>query len=107
MHFFRELTSIERERCVIAKYYIEIYTEFGSLRDAAWSLAIGQSVGNPRVRNQWETDELFETSSCVIYEDEKSLMNKDKGIIEIGFPHINTDWEKRPIRTGAEEPGDF
>ena len=97
MHFFRELTSIERERCVIAKYYIETYTEFGSLRDAAWSLAIGQSVGNPRVRNQWETDELFETSSCVIYEDEKSLMNKNKGIIEIGFPHINTDWENDGI----------
>ena len=34
-----------------------------SLRDAAWELAIGQSVGNPNVRNQWESDDLFDTYS--------------------------------------------
>ena len=60
MKFFRELTEYERDRCVVATYYIEAYSDIGTLRDAAWNLAIGQSVGNPKVRNRWESDELFE-----------------------------------------------
>jgi len=70
MKFFRNLTETERNRCVVATYYIESYSEVGDLRDAAWNLAIGQSVGNPKVRNRWESDELFELASCVIYASE-------------------------------------
>ena len=70
MKFFRELTEQEKNRCVVATYYIETYANLGNLRDAAWALAIGQSVGNPKVRNRWESDELFELASCVIYDDE-------------------------------------
>ena len=44
-----------------------------TLRDAAWNLAIGQSVGNPNVRNSWETDELFENASCIVLTDEDKL----------------------------------
>lgn len=93
MNFFRELTEDERQRCVIATYYIESDEHVGSLKDAAWALAIGQSVGNPKVRNKWETDALFEIHSCVIYADEKELDSLYSGIVKIGFPKINTDWE--------------
>lgn len=92
MKFFRELTEQEKSRCVIATYYIETHHHLGALRDAAWNLAIGQSVGNPNVRNRWETDELFELSSCVIYADESDLYTRYEGIVKIGFPKINTDW---------------
>ena len=51
MKFFRELTEVEKNRCVVATFYIETYEDVGNLRDAAWALAIGQSVGNPKVRN--------------------------------------------------------
>lgn len=92
MKFFRELTAEERNRCVVVTYYIETYDELGDLRDAAWNLAIGQSVGNPKVRNRWESDELFELSSCVIYHEEAELTGKHSGTVQIGFPKVNTDW---------------
>ena len=93
MKFFRELTDAEAHRCVVVTYYIETYSDIGDLRDAAWNLAIGQSVGNPKVRNRWENDELFEMSSCVIYHDELDLIGRTSGIVKIGFPKVNTDWE--------------
>ena len=42
-----------------AKYFIATYemTSGTNLKDAAWALAIGQSVGNPNVRNQCENDQ--------------------------------------------------
>lgn len=92
MKFFRELTDAERQRCVIATYYIETNPYVGTLKNAAWDLAIGQSVGNPKVRNQWENDDLFEMSSCVIYGNEHELDKVNSGEVKIGFPTINTDW---------------
>ena len=93
MDFFRELNSTEKDRCVIATYNIKANKKFGDVRDAAWALAIGQSVGNPSIRNQWESDELFEQSSCVIYAQEEELKNIYEAKVKIGFPKINTDWE--------------
>jgi ribulose-bisphosphate carboxylase large chain len=92
MKFFRELTQAERDRCLVVTYYIETHSELGDLRDAAWNLAIGQSVGNPKVRNRWESDALFELASCVIYHDESELVGKHAGIVKIGFPKVNSDW---------------
>lgn len=63
-----------------------------NLRDAAWNIAIGQSVGNPNVRNKWETEELFKNHSCLILEDEKTLLKKKRGKVEIAFPMANNDW---------------
>ena len=93
MKFFRKLTDAEKNRCVVASFYIETFENIGNLRDAAWALAIGQSVGNPKVRNRWESDELFELSSCVIYDDEDKLINMNSGEVKIGFPKANTDWK--------------
>ncbi len=94
MNVFKELTSSEQNRCVIATYYIETNEDVGNLKDACWNLAIGQSVGNPNVRNNWESDDLFENHSCVIYDDDEiSLNSQYKGVVKIGFPIVNTDWE--------------
>ena len=87
MKFFRE--SLNPEKYVIATYEL---SGKNSLKEAAWSLAIGQSVGNPNVRNKWESDELFEQHSCVVKGDEKKLSTQKGGTIKIGFPKINTDW---------------
>ena len=75
---------------IIVDYFLESRT---SLRDAAWSLAIGQSVGNPNVRSQWETDELFEKYSAVIQGDEDALSEVKSGDVKIGFPVVNIDWD--------------
>ena len=47
--------NIDRKKYFIVTYRLGATT---NLKEAAWQLAIGQSVGNPNVRNQWETDEL-------------------------------------------------
>lgn len=93
MKFYRELDNYEKQRCVILTYYIETNPIYGSLNDAAWAIAMGQSVGNPKERNEWETDEIFEMSACVIYDNEENLKNKNYGIVKIGFPKINSDWD--------------
>ena len=77
------------------KYYIVTYDVESNktLKDVAWNIAIGQSVGNPNVRNRWETEELFANHSCLILGDENELQNMSAGTIKIAFPVINTDWE--------------
>jgi ribulose-bisphosphate carboxylase large chain len=90
MKFFRNRDEID-----LNKYYIATYEMASSanLRDAAWNLAIGQSVGNPNVRNEWETDEMFENHSCIILGDEAALAASVDGTVEIAFPVANTDWD--------------
>jgi ribulose-bisphosphate carboxylase large chain len=90
MKLFKPLTDIDPEKYVIATYLL---SSTATLRDAAWNLAIGQSVGNPNVRNQWETDALFENFSCIIIGDEDELKKTSSGTVQIGFPVGNTDWE--------------
>lgn len=88
MNIFRE--TVQEGKYIIATYFLKSNT---TLRDAAWSLAIGQSVGNPNVRNEWETDELFENHSCIVLADEDSLLRQSCGHVKIAFPTANTDFE--------------
>lgn len=90
MNLFKRYSEFKLDDYVIATYNMYSKT---NLRDAAWALAIGQSVGNPNVRNQWETKELFEKHSCIIIGDEEHLRNNKSGLVQIGFPVVNTDWQ--------------
>jgi ribulose 1,5-bisphosphate carboxylase large subunit-like protein len=89
MRFFRTIEEIDTEKYFIATYDM---ASSESLKAAAWNLAIGQSVGNPNVRNEWETDELFENHSCIILGDRTQLESVKEGQVSIAFPVINTDW---------------
>jgi len=86
-------TKVNFSENVIATYFLESKT---NLEKASWELAIGQSVGNPNVRNEWETDELFIKYSCKVMHDRNYLQEKS-GIVKIAFPIINTDWEEDGI----------
>lgn len=90
MNLFRKYEDIDRTQYMLASYHITSRT---NLRDAAWNIAIGQSVGNPNVRNEWESDELFEKHSCLILEDEKRLSATNNGMVLIAFPIVNTNFE--------------
>jgi ribulose-bisphosphate carboxylase large chain len=89
MNLFVEQLDDDK-KYIIAEYLVDSST---NLREAAWNIAIGQSVGNPNVRNEWETDYLFENHSCMILGDETNLLNGTSGIVKIAFPIINTDWD--------------
>lgn len=86
--------TVDATKNFIATYFLEGKV---SLKEAAWELAIGQSVGNPHVRNQWETEELFEDHSCKVIGDPDELENKTAGVIQIAFPIINTNWKEDGI----------
>jgi len=90
MKFFKNINEIDKN-----DYYIATYDMSSSknLKEAAWNLAIGQSVGNPNVRNEWETDDLFENHSCIILGEESVLETAKHGEVVIAFPVINTDWQ--------------
>jgi len=90
MKFFRT-----RDEINLNEYFIVTYemSSSANLKEAAWNLAIGQSVGNPNVRNEWETDEMFENHSCIILGDEAELTGLVNGTVEIAFPIANTDWD--------------
>ena len=83
--------NIDKSKYVIATYFMK--SRNADLRKVSWDLAIGQSVGNPNVRNRWETEELFEKSSCVIVHEKDNLKGLTEGKVKIAFPIINTDWE--------------
>lgn len=89
MKLFVDEKSIDAEKYFIATFDLKSNK---NLRDAAWNIAIGQSVGNPNVRNRWETEELFQNHSCLILGDESVLEKKKSGKVKIAFPVINTDW---------------
>lgn len=78
----------------LVKYYIESRT---NLYDAAFGLAVGQSIGNPSVRNIYETDELIQNHCAKIIGDEGELKKLKSGYVEIAFPSINVNWEEDGI----------
>lgn len=90
MNLFVTEENVNLNEYFVATYYV---TSNKNLRDAAWNIAIGQSVGNPNVRNRWETEDLFKNHSCLIVGDEKQLSKRKKGEVKIAFPIINTDWK--------------
>lgn len=79
----------------LAKYFLVTYDleSSVSLADACWNIAVGQSVGNPNVRNRWETDELFENSACKILGDEEQLKTVKSGRVVIAYPLCNLDFK--------------
>lgn len=84
MNIFKQ--EIDESTHFIAEYFLSSTT---SLRDAAWNVAVGQSVGNPNVRNSFETPELFEEHCCKVIGDEKALQEPKSGIVKIAFPSKN------------------
>jgi len=86
---FRNKSELDSEEYIFVKYELDS-TE--SVKKAAWDLAIGQSVGNPNVRNEWETDQLFENHSCLI-----TMVDEENKLAEIAFPVVNTNWKEDGI----------
>jgi len=70
----------------VATYYLASRT---NVRNAAWELAIGQSVGNPNIRTKWENEQLFRNHSCIILADEEDLQKQKRGYVKIAFPFAN------------------
>lgn len=86
--------NLKKDNYFIVKYFLKGKT---SVRDAAWNLAIGQSIGNPNTRSIWETEKMFEDHSCIVLHEEKYLSSIKEGIVEIAFPLENINLEEDGI----------
>ena len=89
MNLFRPLEEIDLDKYFVATYNVRSAT---TLLDLAWDIAIGQSVGNPNIRNKWEDDELYLNHSCLILNNKDILEKTNEGFIDIAFPVANIDW---------------
>lgn len=76
------------------EYFTVTYKlEGNDLNRAAYGLAVGQSVGNPSVRNEYETPELIAQYAVKILSTPEKLAGKNIGIVKIAFPYRLIDWE--------------
>lgn len=83
--------TIPLDNYMVVTYYLVAQT---NLREAAWNLAIGQSIGNPNNRSVWETEEMFRNHSCYILSDENELRFLKEGIVKFAFPLSNINLEE-------------
>lgn len=81
--------SVDPDEHILATYHLT-----GSeLKEAAEALAIGQSIGNPDIRNYHETEELLENHLAKILTDESVLENQTEATLEVAYPVANYDPE--------------
>lgn len=86
MHIFTP--KMDTTEYFIVTYFLE---STKNLKEAAWDLAVGQSVGNPSVRSIWESEQLFQDHSIFILADEQELREKKEGVVSFAFPLKNID----------------
>ena len=90
INIFRK-NIVNAKKYFIVTYFLEAKT---NLREAAWNLSIGQSIGNPNNRSIWETEQMFLEHSCFILEDEDFLKTQKSGVVKIAFPLANINLEE-------------
>lgn len=75
------------------KYFYVTYdvTSATTLYEAAFGIAVGQSIGNPSKRSIWETDEMIEAYCAKIQHN--SNFNDKSGEVVIAYPNIIIDWD--------------
>ena len=46
--------NVTKEENIIVTYYLETTDNRYNLKDLAWNLAVGQSIGNPNTRSKFD-----------------------------------------------------
>jgi ribulose-bisphosphate carboxylase large chain len=84
--------NILQDRKDLENYFYVRYLikSASTVRDAAYDLAVGQSIGNPSKRSVWETPDMIEKFCCKILKGPD--LDKESGEVEIAFPLANIDW---------------
>lgn len=66
-----------------------------NLWDAAYAIAVGQSVGNPEKRSEFESKELFETYCAKIVDTDN--FSETEGLVKIYYPDSNFNYKEDGI----------
>jgi ribulose 1,5-bisphosphate carboxylase large subunit-like protein len=85
--------DILRDHKDLSKYFYVTYEVVSSttLYEAAYGIAVGQSIGNPSRRSVWETPEMIEAYCAKIFRN--SDLQRNQGRVEIAYPLANLDWK--------------
>jgi ribulose-bisphosphate carboxylase large chain len=87
-----DINIIQKERDYQDYFYVTYdVASTVSIYDAAWNIALGQSVGNPTARSEWETPELFD-NFCAKILFQENLHTVQQGTVVIGYPLALIDW---------------
>jgi ribulose-bisphosphate carboxylase large chain len=76
------------ENYFYVRYWVKSAT---TVQDAAFDIAVGQSIGNPSKRSVWETPEMIESYCAKILRGPD--LDKSEGFVEVAFPLVNIDWK--------------
>lgn len=85
--------DLDTEEHIIATYYVESK----DFLKAAKAIAIGQSIGNPDVRNDRETESLLKNHLAKIMDSKSNLSSVQQGFVKIAYPLVNLDMEEDGI----------
>jgi ribulose-bisphosphate carboxylase large chain len=85
--------DVDEEEHIIATYYVESK----HFLKAAKAIAIGQSIGNPEVRNEMESDSILRVNLAKILDHPNNLSSIQKGFVRIAYPLENLDLEQDGI----------
>lgn len=85
--------DIVRDSKDLNKYFYVTYdvTSATTLYEAAWNIAVGQSIGNPNQRSVWETPEMIEAYCAKILRNDN--LQDQSGKVVIAYPNILLDWD--------------
>jgi ribulose-bisphosphate carboxylase large chain len=79
--------SVDEDEHIIAVYDLE--AQGSDLFNCARALAIGQTIGNPNVRNDYESEEIFKLNLAKILDKDTNLRARKRGEVKIAFPITN------------------
>jgi len=83
--------TVDNSKYIIATYDV---STTATPEDAAWAIAVGQSIGNPNARSNWETKQMVEDHACKILSISNTSKESDKirrETIAIAYPIENID----------------
>lgn len=78
------------------KYFVATYevSSATNLLEAAYNIAVGQSIGNPNMRNAMETDYVVNNHACMILHDPENLKARKEGTVFIAYPKANINFNE-------------
>ena len=80
---------VDEEEHILATYYMESHRS--DMFECARALAVGQSIGNPNVRNDYESEEVFSRNLAKILDKDTNLRSRKRAEVTIAFPLSNFD----------------
>jgi len=80
---------VDEEEHILATYYME--SNRSDMFECARALAVGQSIGNPNVRNDYESEEVFSRNLAKILDKDTNLRSRKRAEVTIAFPLSNFD----------------